>query len=140
LPCVALGEPGRCQPTFAQKLRIVAKFTHGCGVTPTSRALRWLGNWPFRDPRDPHWYLGPLAVDAHLRGHGIGSQLLGECCKLLDTIRAAGCLETDKEANVRSYRKFGFETISDSNILGTPNMVHVPLCAVVPEALSYPAA
>jgi ribosomal protein S18 acetylase RimI-like enzyme len=116
-----MGEPGSCQPTFSQKLKIVTQLARTCGVTPTLRALRWLGEWSLRDPKEVHWHLGPLCVDAPLQGLGIGGRLMGEWCKLLDARRLAGYLETDKGVNIEFYEKFGFETIAEAEILGTPN-------------------
>jgi GNAT superfamily N-acetyltransferase len=116
-----MGELGRCQPTFPQKLNILLRLAHTCGVASTLRALRWLGEWSLRDPKEAHWHLGPLCVDATLQGRGIGSRLIGEWCKLLDAHRAAGYLETDKEYNADFYKKFDFETIAEAKILGTPN-------------------
>jgi GNAT superfamily N-acetyltransferase len=116
-----MSEPGRCQPTFSQKLNIVTRLAHHFGVASTLRALRWFGEWGLRDPKEAHWHLGPVGVDAHLQGQGIGSQLIGEWCKLLDAHRAAGYLETDKGVNAGFYEKFGFETISEAKVLGTPN-------------------
>jgi GNAT superfamily N-acetyltransferase len=74
-----------------------------------------------RDPKEAHWHLGPVGVEPHLQGWGIGSQLLGAWCEVLDAHRVAGYLETDKEVNVGFYRKFGFETIVEAKVLGTPN-------------------
>lgn len=116
-----MGEPGRCQPTFSQKLTIVTRLARTCGVTPTLRTLRWFGAWGLRDPKEAHWHLGPLCVDAPLQGRGIGSQLIKEWCKRLDAHRAAGYLETDKEYNADFYKQFGFETITEAKVLGTPN-------------------
>ena len=116
-----MGEPGRCQPTFSQSLNIITRLAHTCGFASTLRTLRWFGEWSFRDPKKAHWHLGPFGVDAPLQGLGIGSQLIGEWCKLLDAHRAAGYLETDKEINVDVYKKFDFETIAEAKILGTPN-------------------
>ena len=116
-----MGEPGRCRPTFWQRLRIAMRLADACGVLSTSRALCRFWQWVLRDPNEAHWHLGPVGVDPHVQGLGIGSLLLGEWCRFLDAQRAAGYLETDKGANVGFYRKFGFETISEAEVLGTPN-------------------
>ncbi len=116
-----MGEPGRCQPPFSQTLRIVTGLARASGLCPTFRALRWFVEWRLRDPKEAHWHLGPVGVDAHLKHRGIGSQLMGEWCKLLDVHRASGYLETDKGVNVGFYKKFGFETISEAKVLGTSN-------------------
>ena len=116
-----MGEPGRCQPSFGQALNIVAGLARACDLEATLRALRWFAQWSLRDPQEAHWHLGPVGVDAHLQGRGIGSKLLGGWCKLLDAHEAAGYLETDKGVNLGFYEKFGFETISEKKILGTSN-------------------
>jgi ribosomal protein S18 acetylase RimI-like enzyme len=115
------GGPGSCQPTFSQSLNMVTRLAPPCGVASTLRTLPWLGEWSLRDPKEAHWHLGPLCVDAPLQGRGIGSQLMGKCCRLLDAHRAAGYLETDKEYNAVFYEKFGFETIAKAKVLRTPN-------------------
>ena len=116
-----MGMPGRCQPSFAQTLNIVTRLARTCDLNATLRALRWFVDWSLRDPKEAHWHLGPVAVDAHLQGRRIGSQLLKGWCELLDAHRAVGYLETDKGVNVAFYEKFGFKTISEATILGTSN-------------------
>jgi ribosomal protein S18 acetylase RimI-like enzyme len=39
---------------------------------------------------EPHVHLGPLAVDAHLQGQGIGSLIMREHCRRLDDDRDVG--------------------------------------------------
>ena len=77
--------------------------------------------WAQHDPAEPHWHLGPVAVDAPLQARGIGSMVMSECCARLDRARAVGYLETDKPTNVTFYEKFGFETTGSALVLNTPN-------------------
>jgi len=80
--------------------------------------LRWVGEWARRDPTEPHWHLGPLAVDCHLQGLGIGSAMLAAFCERMDDLRALSYLETDKRENVRFYEKFGFGVIGEAEVAG----------------------
>lgn len=60
-------------------------------------------------PKDELWYLQLLVVDPEHQRQGIGASLLegvlGEC----DRDGVAAYLETQKEANLAYYRRFGFE-------------------------------
>jgi ribosomal protein S18 acetylase RimI-like enzyme len=60
-------------------------------------------------PAGPTWYLQALGVDPGKQGHGIGSALLQECLAHIDRAGQAAYLETSGEANVRLYRRCGFE-------------------------------
>ena len=113
--------PGHCQPTVLEKLSVTPRIIPAVGFDAASRVLRWLDQWARHDPRQPHWHLGPVAVDAHLQGKGIGTQLMNEYCARLDATHGTGYLETDKASNVKFYEKFGFETIASAPVLDTPN-------------------
>jgi ribosomal protein S18 acetylase RimI-like enzyme len=94
--------PGHCRPTATQRLRM-APGVLAAGPRTAGRVLKWLGAWEERDPDELHVHLGPLAVDAHLQGQGIGSRILAEHCRRLDEHGALGYLETEKPENVRLY-------------------------------------
>lgn len=110
-------EPGHCTPSMTEKLRMLPTlFTLGPGVA--RRVSSWLGEWAKHDLQTPHWHIGPVAVDAHLQGQGIGSTLMTACCNRLDVSGGVAWLETDKEINVRFYQKFGFEVAHEQEVLG----------------------
>jgi ribosomal protein S18 acetylase RimI-like enzyme len=112
--------PGRCQPGLGRQLRLAPALL-GLGPRSTGRTMKWLGTWSKLDPDERHWHLGPVAVDAHLRGRGIGSKLMLAFCERMDAAGEAAYLETDKEINVRFYEKFGFEVVHQEEVLGIPN-------------------
>jgi ribosomal protein S18 acetylase RimI-like enzyme len=116
-----MAEPGQCQLTPSEALRSLPSILWGCGVPATIRLLTWLRAWGSLDPTSEHWHLGPVGVDAHLQGKGIGSQVMGAWCAMLDDRGATGYLETDKPENVRFYAKFGFQTVAESEVLERPN-------------------
>ena len=111
---------GTCQPSARQRLRLVPSVV-ALGPRTAGRVGRWISTWAKRDPDEAHVHLGPLAVDAHLQGQGIGSLILQEHCRRLDGAREVGYLETDKPENVRFYERFGFETIGQEPVIGVPN-------------------
>ena len=113
--------PGQCQPSFAEKLSVMPRLVPAVGGSAFARVGRWMSAWAQHDLREPHWHLGPVAVDAHLQGRGIGTLLMTEYCARLDREQTAGYLETDKASNVTFYARFGFETIASAPVLETPN-------------------
>ena len=116
-----MARPGLCQPSALEKLRVVPSVVFGNPVSTPLRVLRWVGEWARRDPAERHWHLGPVAVDSHLQGQGIGGAMLVDFCTRMDDEHALSYLETDKSENVRFYQKFGFTVIVQAEILGIPN-------------------
>ena len=113
--------PGECQPTSMEKLALAPRIIPALGFDAAARVRSWLDQWARYDVREPHWHLGPVSVDAHLQGTGIGTRLMNEYCSRLDATHAMGYLETDKASNVTFYEKFGFETLASAAVLETPN-------------------
>ena len=91
------------------------------GARRLARVLAWQGVWREHDPEQPHSHFGPLAVDAHLQGRGIGSRLMGEYTRRLDAAGQLGYLETDKPENVVFYERHGFVVTGEAPVLGNPN-------------------
>jgi len=113
--------PGQCRPTLKEKLALAPRIIPGVGFEAAVRVRSWLDQWAGHDLREPHWHLGPVSVDAHLQGTGIGTRLMDEYCSRIDARHMTGYLETDKASNVSFYEKFGFETIASATVLDTPN-------------------
>jgi ribosomal protein S18 acetylase RimI-like enzyme len=116
-----MASPGRCQPGPLEKLSMVPSVIFGNTAGTTRRVMSWGGVWARRDPAEPHWHLGPVAVDSGLQGQGIGGALLADFCRRMDGRAALSYLETDKHENVRFYEKFGFTLVAEGEVLGTPN-------------------
>jgi ribosomal protein S18 acetylase RimI-like enzyme len=117
----AMVEPGRCQPTVGERLRILPALLGGSTLRSLGAVLRWTSVWARHDPRDPHWHLGPVAVDRDLQGRGIGRALLEEFCRRIDARGAAAHLETDREINVSFYERFAFRVTGQEPVLGVTN-------------------
>jgi hypothetical protein len=113
--------PGHCQPTLAEKLKILPAICFGNPLTTSKRVLIWVGEWSRRDLTKPHWHLGPVAVDAPLQRQGIGRRMLASFCSDMDARKANAYLETDKIANVLFYEKFGFTVLAETDVLGVRN-------------------
>ena len=112
--------PGHCQPGLGQQLRMLPTLL-SLGPRIAGRVVRWMGAWQRHDPEERHWHLGPLAVDAHLQGEGVGSRMMQDFCARMDAAGESAYLETDKPINVRFYERFGFEVVGEEDVLGVPN-------------------
>jgi ribosomal protein S18 acetylase RimI-like enzyme len=112
--------PGKCRLTALQSIQ-AAPAILASGPRTTTRTLRWVGAWGQRDPAERHEHLGPVAVDSHLQGLGIGSAMLAVHAEALDIQRLTGWLETDKAENVRLYERFGYAVVEQAEVLGLPN-------------------
>ncbi len=63
------------------------------------------------------WYLNNMAVATHLRGSGLGSELLDrELRKRIDPSGHVAALATQRPENVRFYRRLGFEVVSGRSL------------------------
>jgi hypothetical protein len=120
--------PGFCRPGPIEQLRAFPKAMIGNSIGTPLRILNWVGEWARRDPAEPHWHLGPVAVEPSLQGQGIGSAMLKAFCALVDGTCACSYLETDKRENIRLYEHFGFTVVGSAEVLGIPNwfMSRVP--------------
>jgi ribosomal protein S18 acetylase RimI-like enzyme len=112
--------PGRCQPGPGRQLRLLPTLL-SLGPRSAGRTMSWLGAWSKHDPDERHWHLGPVAVDTHLQGMGIGSMLMRAFCERMDEAGEDAYLETDKPINVRFYERFGFEVTGKNEVLGLRN-------------------
>ena len=113
-------QPDDCQLAPEQQ-RVITPYVLGNGPDAAERTMQWLGTWAQHDPEERHWHLGPVAVDAHLQGMGIGSKLMRVFCAQMDAAGEDVYLETDKPINVRFYERFGFEVVGEQEVLGVPN-------------------
>jgi ribosomal protein S18 acetylase RimI-like enzyme len=120
--------PGRCQPTGLEKVALLRGVLSGNSLGATMAALRWTSAWARRDPAAAHWHLGPVAVERDLQRKGIGGALLKVFCERMDAAARLAYLETDKSDNVRFYERFGFEVVSEAEVIGVRNwfMTRVP--------------
>ena len=118
--------PDRCRLGALRSLRMAPVMISG-GPRTLARTLRWVSAWDRRDPPERHEHLGPVAVDRHLQGLGIGSAMLAVHVEDLGLRRLTGWLETDKAENVRLYERFGYVVEEQAEVLGVPNwFMHRP--------------
>ncbi len=64
-------------------------------------------------PRERMWYLELLAVDPSAQRRGYDGALQAELYTQADREQLASYLETQKEANLAYYRRFGYEVVTE---------------------------
>ncbi|WP_158785898.1 N-acetyltransferase [Granulicella sp. L46] len=116
-----IARPGFCQPAPLEKLSVLPAIVRGNPLGAALRVLNWTAAWAHRDPAGPHWHLGPVAIEPSVQRQGIGSALLTAFCVHMNACGAVAYLETDRQANVHFYQKFGFVVVAEANVLGVPN-------------------
>ena len=116
-----MARPGFCQPNTIEKTKVLPAAVIGNPLTTPLLILNWVKEWSRRDPLEPHWHLGPVAVEPSLQGQGIGTAMLNAFCAVVDGTGTNAYLETDKHENVRLYQRFGFTVVESVHVLGVPN-------------------
>ncbi len=111
--------PGLCLLPASHVLRLLPPLLR-FGPRACARRLRCMAAWAERDPQEPHWHVGPVAVEPALQGGGIGTRLMERLCARADASGADAWLETDRAENVRFYERLGFETAEQVRVLGIP--------------------
>lgn len=107
----------KCQPRPAMRLRMLPVMLMSMGSIAL-RVMKFRGVWEKHDPKNPHWHLDPLTVLPEKQGQGVGSQLLKHFCEIVDENEMPAYLETDQQANVRLYQRFGFEVTGEISVFG----------------------
>jgi len=110
--------PGACRNSPLEQLR---SGPYPDDPKVAAAIVQWLQAWRERDPQERHWHFGPFAVEAHLQGKGVGSELMRVICAQMDAGRENAYLETDMEENVGFCERFGFEVVGEETVLGAPN-------------------
>jgi len=64
----------------------------------------------------PHWYLSIAAIDPDLQGKGRGGALLREGLARIDADGLPCFLDTNNEANLPLYERFGFTTVAQVQV------------------------
>jgi GNAT superfamily N-acetyltransferase len=131
----AFAPPGHCQATLAEKVRILPSVVLANQIGTAGRIVQWVGAWSRRDPSQPHWHLGPVAVEPALQGQGVGRALMADFCTRMDQCAGCAYLETDKGENVHFYRRFGFSVVAEAQVLGVRNWFMSRLLTEMPQSV-----
>ncbi|MBV8218295.1 MAG: GNAT family N-acetyltransferase [Solirubrobacterales bacterium] len=108
---------------------IVATLSESVSTEKHGDAFSVLEQMDARHPEDAHWYLPWLGVDPARQGTGLGSDLLKQCLKHVDTHHLPAFLETPNPRTVPFYERHGFAVAGVSQAGACPpvtSMVRSP--------------
>jgi ribosomal protein S18 acetylase RimI-like enzyme len=106
-----------CQPGMAEKIKSAPTMLR-IMRSSLPRAFTMMNKREARDPREPHWHIGPIGVRPEEQGRGIGKALLRAFLTTFDEQGSPAFLETDVDRNVRLYEEFGFTVTGREDIVG----------------------
>jgi ribosomal protein S18 acetylase RimI-like enzyme len=109
-----------CQMRAGEKLKTVLAVLPAMGLA-LARQLKISKAWAKRDPSQPHWHLGPIAVRPEFQGSGVGKAMLASFLGMADEQSLPSYLETDLDRNVALYEKFGFKVMAREHLMGIDN-------------------
>lgn len=112
-------QPGRAKLTFRRQLQALPNLMKTFIAAPASfpRFAQLGGELEKRHPSQPHMYLSALGVSPAWHARGVGSALISTGTARADTQGLPCYLETFSEANVRFYRRHGFDVVGQGNDL-----------------------
>lgn len=117
---VGAAPPSTCVPAPGESLALLPRLFFA-GPGDFLRMNRYFNQMFRHDPRDPHWHIGPVAVEPAVQGLGVGRRLMEALGERVDEASDMAHLETDKPENVRFYERAGFETGEIVDIMGVRN-------------------
>jgi ribosomal protein S18 acetylase RimI-like enzyme len=112
--------PGRC---IGHTFGVDPAETAGRAEPPPGDPARQnhvLATYAVHDLPEPHWHIGPVAIEPGFQGRGIGNALMRELVGAMDGDGCASWFETDTESNVRFYGALGWETVKTVEVMGVP--------------------
>jgi GNAT superfamily N-acetyltransferase len=74
-------------------------------------------------PKEAHWHLAFIGVDAAHQGRGLGAELMRHRLMQLDAQGVVAYLESSNPRNVPFYRRHGFEVVREIRVGGSPPVV-----------------
>lgn len=116
----ALVQPGRNGSSTFEKISLTRVIQSCTSVEMALAYQRWQSAVARRDPKDPHWQVGPVAVEPGHQRKGIGTALMNALCERMDKFPAMAHLATDRRETVAFFSRFGFRTMAEAGVMDLP--------------------
>ncbi len=109
--------PEKWEPPTTAMLGAVPGMLKAAGVSAVMKLMAGMSAIAKAHPKDqPHWYLSGLATDPAHQRSGVGTALVSPKLEVCDREGLPAYLETQKEANVPYYERFGFRVRSEMDL------------------------
>ncbi|OGN96999.1 MAG: hypothetical protein A2Z71_07475 [Chloroflexi bacterium RBG_13_50_21] len=112
--------PGTYPLPVGDQWMLFIKSFLGNGIYDIRVNMRWLDEIDKMHPVEPHYYLEYLGVEPEQQGKGLGSVILQHLIDKADEERVGCYLENASPRNVPFYQRFGFQVISEKEIISIP--------------------
>lgn len=82
--------------------------------------MKWLNEVDQMRPKEPHYYLEYLGIEPEHQGKGLGSTIVQHLIDKADESNVGCYLENASPRNIPFYQRFGFQVISEKEVIGIP--------------------
>lgn len=113
--------PGTYPLSVSDQWMLLIKSILGNGYYDIRGWMRWLEEVDKVHPDEPHYYLEYLGVEPEQQGKALGSTILQHLIKKADEEHVGCYLENANSRNNLFYQRFGFQVISEKEIIGIPS-------------------
>jgi ribosomal protein S18 acetylase RimI-like enzyme len=113
--------PGTYPVSNLDQWKLLIQSIIGNGFYNIKGWLQWLKEVDHTHPKAPHFYLEYLGVDPEYQGKAYGSSMLQHLVNKADEEQVGVYLENANPRNNPFYQRFGFEVITEKEIIGIPS-------------------
>jgi ribosomal protein S18 acetylase RimI-like enzyme len=113
--------PGAYPLTASDQWLLLIKSFLGNGFYNIKGWMQWLEEVDNAHPKEPHYYLEYLGVEPEQQGKAFGSTIVQHLVSKADEERVGCYLENANPRNNSFYQRFGFQVISEKEIIGVPS-------------------
>ncbi len=110
--------PGAYPLPVLDQWRLLIKSFLGNGFYDMKPWIRWLDEVDKLHPKEAHYYLEYLGVEPRQQGKANGSAILRHLVNKADEEHVGCYLENANLRNVPFYQRFGFQIMSEKEIIG----------------------
>lgn len=113
--------PGAYPLPVLDQWMLLIKSILGNGFYDISPWMHWLAEVDQLHPKEAHYYLEYLGVEPEQQGKAVGSAILQHLVDTADEEHVGCYLENANPRNIPFYQRFGFQIVSEKEIIGIPS-------------------